>query len=68
MQFADKRLIFICFSKYLFNTRFRQAFDDLVPSIAEYHILGRTEYRFIPRKWSTANITKVIKGKIRIYL
>jgi len=29
--------------KNLFNTRFRQAFDDRVQSIAEYLILGRTE-------------------------
>jgi len=26
-----------------FNTRYRQACDDRVPSIAEYQILGRTE-------------------------
>jgi len=29
--------------KRIFNTRFRQACDDRVPSIAEYLILGRTE-------------------------
>jgi len=41
-----------CCSKIFFNTRFRQACDDRVPSIAEYLILdelsSRTEYWFSP--------------------
>jgi len=33
----------LLFKTIFFNTRFRQAFDDRVSSIAEYLILGRSE-------------------------
>src|SRR6218665_345211 len=40
-----------CCSKFFFNTRYRQAFDDRVPGI-RYSAEGsnRTEYRFSPTK------------------
>ena len=38
----------IVVQKISFNTRFRQACDDWVPSIVEYLILGRTDYRISP--------------------